>query len=139
VLAGILPADEGHVRSALAKVGMSASPGVEPLDVADLGKRQPRVIACDVDRLAIDPLEFLRQLRFVLPETIIVAITGTVSTAWAVSCHLAGVTCMLCTGSSQAQIVTGLRDALLSGCYTDPRFEAAGGTGTGSRAKPVGE
>ncbi len=110
---------------------------MEPLLVAELGKRKPHVIVCDVDRLTIDPLEFLRQLRFVLPDTIIAVLTATIATPWAVSCHLAGVTCMLCASSSQARIVVGLRDALRSGCYTDPRFEDASGSAKRSSTKPV--
>jgi hypothetical protein len=48
---------------------------VAGLNVAELGELKPDFLACDVDDLASDQLEFLRQVRFVLPQCIIVVST----------------------------------------------------------------
>ena len=98
---------------------------VAGLDVAHLGKLAPDLLVCDVDELTIDPLELLRQLRFVLPECLIALYTGNMKRTWSVACHLAGVNCMLSKDADERVLAKGLRDARRSGCYTDPRFVAA--------------
>lgn len=94
------------------------------LDVAELGKLAPDVLVCDVDVTERDSLELLRQLRFVLPECLIAVYTGITERTWVVACHLAGGNCLLSKASDQRQLSKGLRGALRSGCYTDPRFAA---------------
>ncbi len=97
---------------------------VAHLDVAALGKLSPDVLVADVDRQKVDPLEMLRQLRFVLPECVIVVYTGTVTRAWGRACHLAGASCVLSKESGKALLVSGLQCAIETGCFTDPRFAA---------------
>jgi DNA-binding NarL/FixJ family response regulator len=44
---------------------------------------------------------------------------------WSRECHLAGAGCLLSKSATRAELVVGIREALESGCYTDPRFHAA--------------
>ena len=94
------------------------------LDVSELGRLLPDVLVCDVDATEKDPLELLRQIRFVLPECLIAVYTSSTERTWLVACHLAGANCLLSKGSDERQLSNGLRSALRSGCYTDPRFAA---------------
>jgi DNA-binding NarL/FixJ family response regulator len=97
---------------------------VERLNVSDLGRLTPSLLICDIDNVTGDPIELLRQIRFVLPNCIIAVFTGIVTYARSRVCHLAGANCLLAKGSSETQLALGLRDALVSGCYTDPSFAA---------------
>jgi DNA-binding NarL/FixJ family response regulator len=94
------------------------------LDVAELRRVAPDLLVCDVDGIAVDPLELLRQVRFVLPDSLIAVYTGVMKRTWGVACHFAGANCLLSKDSTVAQLAEGLESALLSGCYTDPRFAA---------------
>jgi DNA-binding NarL/FixJ family response regulator len=94
------------------------------LDVTELGRLAPDLLVCDIDALKVSPLEFLRQVRFVLPECMIAVYTGSEKQAWSLECQLAGANCLLSKASSEADLAKGIRGALRSGCYTDPRFAA---------------
>jgi DNA-binding NarL/FixJ family response regulator len=124
-LAGIHEDNVAMLGVVLRRAGRPTRATISRLDVTDLGKLQPTLVICDIDGLQIDPLEMLRRLRFVLPECLIVVYTGLLERAWCVACHLAGANCMLAKGSSGAELATGLRGAIRSGCYTDPRFVTA--------------
>jgi DNA-binding NarL/FixJ family response regulator len=104
--------------------GESALAILANLDVPELSKLAPDILVCDVDRLEIDPLEMVRQLRFVLPACTMVVYTDAKDQAWARECHLAGATCVLSKRSDEPQLALGLRHAIQSGCWTDPRFVA---------------
>jgi DNA-binding NarL/FixJ family response regulator len=92
------------------------------INVSELGRAAPDLLVLDVDDLDIDPIELLRRTRFVLPNCIIAVYSDLRRSHWARSCHLAGANCMLSKHSDAAQLVAGLRQALSSGCYTDPVF-----------------
>jgi DNA-binding NarL/FixJ family response regulator len=94
------------------------------LDVPELGRLLPDLLVCDVDATEKDPLELLRQIRFVLPDCLIAVYTSVTERTWLVACHLAGANCLLSRESDERQLSTGLRLALRHGCYTDPRFAA---------------
>jgi DNA-binding NarL/FixJ family response regulator len=97
---------------------------VANLEVRALGKIHPDLLIGDVDHLAVDPLEILRQIRFVLPNCIIAVYSGDTRRSWGLACHLAGANCLLSKQSTQRQLSAGVHDAVDSGCYTDPRFVA---------------
>jgi DNA-binding NarL/FixJ family response regulator len=123
VLAGM----DGAVPMFSAVFKAAGEPGlatIARLDVTQLGRLGPDVLVCDLDDLDVDALELLRQIRFVLPDCIIAVYTGIVERVWGRACHLAGANCLLAKGSDERCLAAGLRDALLSGCYTDPRFAA---------------
>ena len=109
----------------LKEAGLPLSPSVASLDVVELGKLAPDVMVADLDGLAVDPIERLRQLRFVLPTCIIAVYTANATRSWAVKCHLAGANCILSKDSTQTELVVGVRSALRNGCFTDPRLSAA--------------
>lgn len=115
----------GLFLAVLAASGVPAEAIVSRINVAELGKLAPAVLVCDLDDVESDPLEMLRQLRFVLPGCIIVVYTMTMKRAWAVECHLAGASGIISKDSSEAQLARGMRSALRNGCFTDPRFAAA--------------
>lgn len=122
---GIDPAKAVLLYAALQAAGEPSMSVLRQLDVADLSRRSPHVLVCDLDRLDVDPLELLRQVRFVLPECTIVVYTAIATQAWARECHLAGASCVLSTESNEAQLTAGLRRAIQSGCFTDPRLGAS--------------
>ena len=126
-LAGIDSASVNLLRVALAKSGAPAFEGVVPINVSNIGKSAAELLVCDIDDLDADPLETLRRLRFVLPDCIIAVFTGVLTRPWARACHLAGANCLLLKDSSEQQLAAGLRGALSSGCFTDPRFSVAYG------------
>jgi DNA-binding NarL/FixJ family response regulator len=111
--------------SALQMAGISTPPSIARLDVTELGRLAPTLLICDVDHTKVDALELLRQIRFVLPDCLIAVYTDVMKSTWGVSCHLAGVNCMLSKDSDERGLAHGVRNALHSGCYTDPRFAAA--------------
>ena len=95
------------------------------LNVSAIGRLSPDFLLCDVDRSEVDALEVLRRLRFVLPDCIIAVYTRLSERTWVLSCHLAGVSCMLSKTSSEAELAFGLREAKETGCFTDPHFPHA--------------
>jgi DNA-binding NarL/FixJ family response regulator len=110
--------------AALRGAGESALAVIAPLDVVGLAKLAPGILIADVDRLEVDPLEMLRRLRFVLPDCIIVVYTAMREESWVRDCHLAGANCLLCKDSGEDELISGLRQVIRSGCWTDPRFAA---------------
>ncbi len=104
--------------------GTPALVSVARLDVTELGKLAPNLLVCDIDELEVDPLEFLRRIRFVLPDCTIAVYTGNMKRTWGVACHLAGANCLLSKDSDARHLSAGFRSALRNGCYTDPRFAA---------------
>ena len=123
-LAAIDPDHVPLLSAALRNAGESTVAIVVRLDVAELSKRAPDVLVADVDRLVVDPLEMIRQLRFVLPACILIVYTSAMGQAWARECHLAGATCVLSKDSNEWQLTNGIRHATQDGCWTDPRFAA---------------
>jgi DNA-binding NarL/FixJ family response regulator len=123
-LAAIDPNDIPLLGAALKRAGEPGLTIVAHLDVAALGKLAPDVLIADIDRLEVDPLEMLRQLRFVLPGCVIVVYTATVTPSWGRACHLAGASCVLSKESHESLLMTGLQHGIQTGCFTDPRFAA---------------
>ncbi len=123
-LAAVDPKDIPLLGAALRGAGELGLTLVAHLDVAALRKLAPDVLVADIDRQEVDPLETVRQLRFVLPECVIVVYTGTAGRAWSRECHLAGASCVLSKDSRERLLVVGLRSAIQTGCFTDPRFAA---------------
>jgi DNA-binding NarL/FixJ family response regulator len=95
------------------------------VDVVGLRTVSPDVLICDLDALETDPLEMLRQLRFVLPGCIIVIYTRNAKRSWGLSCHTAGANGVLSKDSSETELAAGLKLAMADGCFTDPRLRAA--------------
>ena len=118
------PKDIALLGAALKGAGEPGLAIVARLDVAALRKLAPDLLIADLDRQKVDPFEMLRQLRFVLPECVIVVYTESVGSAWARACHLAGASCVLSKESREPLLVSGLRHAIQTGCFTDPRFAA---------------
>jgi DNA-binding NarL/FixJ family response regulator len=108
----------------LKRAGLPISPSVASLDVLELGEIAPDALVADLDNLAVDPLERLRQLRFVLPACIIVVYTGNKTRFWGLDCHLAGANGVLSKASTEVELAFGVRSALRNGCFTDPRLTA---------------
>ncbi len=123
-LAAIDPDDIFLLRAALKSAGASTVFIFAHLDVGVLSTLAPNTLVVDIDHLKVDPLEVVRQLRFVLPECVLVVYTASTEQSWARECHLAGITCVLSKNSNEAQLADGLRSAIKSGCWTDPRFAA---------------
>ena len=123
-LAGLDPAAVPLFSAVFSAAGAGTHPTLARLDVAELRGIAPDVLVCDVDAIEVDALELLRRIRFVLPECTIAVFTGTMERAWGAACHLAGANCVLSKDSGGRRLAAGLRGALRSGCYTDPRFAA---------------
>jgi DNA-binding NarL/FixJ family response regulator len=112
------------LSAALKGAGAATLTIIARLDVAELRKVGPDVLVADIDRLERDPLEMLRQLRFVLPDCVIVVYTANIKSSWGRACHLAGASCLLSKGSTESRLISGLQHAMRTGCFTDPRFAA---------------
>lgn len=123
-LAGIEAAVIPMFSAVFKAAGETPLATVAGLDVPELGRLLPDLLVCDLDEAPVNPLELLRQIRFVLPDSLIAVYTGLVEREWGRACHLAGANCLLAKGSSEQQLSAGLRSALSTGCYTDPRFAA---------------
>ena len=123
-LAGTTAQDIPLLTSVLKAAGEPGVAIVSRLDVAGLRNLAPAVLIADVDRLDVDPLEMLRQLRFVLPGCVIVIYTAIVDPSWGFACHLAGASALLSKASRESELALGLRHAIRTGCFTDPRCVA---------------
>jgi DNA-binding NarL/FixJ family response regulator len=123
-LAAIDPDKTQLLSAALKGAGEPSLAVLAGLDVAALNELGPSVLIADLDWILVDQLEMLRQLRFVLPDCLIAVYTELASARWAHDCHLAGANCLLSKASTESELITGLRHAIASGCYTDPRFAA---------------
>jgi DNA-binding NarL/FixJ family response regulator len=121
-LAGIAISEVPIFCAILREAGGTGLVTVARLSVSELGRLTPNLLVCDIDSVEVDPLELLRQIRFVLPECIIAVYTGTVTRSRSRACHLAGANCLLSKSSSFASLARGLRSAERSGCFTDPSF-----------------
>jgi DNA-binding NarL/FixJ family response regulator len=111
-----------NFNAILAAGGSREQGTIVDLNVAALAKLSPQLLVCDIDHIAIDRLEFLRRVRFVLPNCIIAVYSNVVTAGWAASCHLAGVSCMLSKNSNAATLAEGLATSQKTGCYTDIEF-----------------
>ena len=116
------PRDLPLLTAALNAAVAHADASIAQLDISVLRALAPDVLVIDIDRLDVDPIEALRQLRFVLPESVIVVYTSGTNSDVVRACHNAGANCLLSKSSDEAQLATGLRRAMWSGCFTDPRF-----------------
>jgi DNA-binding NarL/FixJ family response regulator len=123
-LAGIDRSMLPMLTAALKASGETRRPVRSALNVRDIGRVHPELLVADIDGLAVDPLELIRQIRFVLPTCVIVVVSAERRREWALACHLAGVNGVVSKSSTKAEVVEGLADARASGCYTDPRFVA---------------
>jgi DNA-binding NarL/FixJ family response regulator len=124
-LAGIDRTVAPRFGAILRAAGVLTPVAIARLDVTELGRLAPDLLVCDFDKTEVDALELLRQIRFVLPECLIVVYTDIMKRTWGLACHLAGANCMLSKDADEADLADGVRDTLRSGCYTDPRFAAA--------------
>jgi DNA-binding NarL/FixJ family response regulator len=124
-LAGIASDDVAILTGALRAADAPALAVIAPLRAVEIARLRPDLCICDIDLVETDALELLRQLRFVLPTSLIGVFTGRLERSWAVSCHLAGANALLLKESNMERLAQGLRGVIASGCYTDPRFAAA--------------
>jgi DNA-binding NarL/FixJ family response regulator len=123
-LADLRPDDVALFTTLLNKAGAPMLAVVAHLNVAEIGKLAPAVLVCDLDVLATDPLEMLRQLRFVLADSVIIVYTTSNRRAFGLAAHKAGANGVLSQGSTPDELARGLRASLRSGCFTDPRLAA---------------
>jgi DNA-binding NarL/FixJ family response regulator len=121
-LAAIAPEDTLLLTTSLESAVEHAETSVVQLDIAVLNMLSPDILVVDIDELKTDPLEALRQVRFILPDCIMVVYTNSTEPSVVRACHNAGANCLLSKSSDEAQLTSGLRNAIFSGCFTDPRF-----------------
>lgn len=112
------------LSEALLQAGFDRPQRSETLGVAKLGTYAPRLLVVDFDHMAIDKLESLRQIRFVLPDCAIAVMSSNLKRSWARQCHMAGANGVFSSASTMTKLATGLQHAAQSGCYTDPAFAA---------------
>src|ERR1700722_18922443 len=120
-LAGLDDDEVPLLTTILSDAGLPNLTSIAKMNITEIAKIAPTMIVCDVDALVVDKLEHLRQLRFVLPGSTIAVYTGQLEEPWAAACHRAGANCVLSKASTPIELSFGIRDALRSGCYTDPR------------------
>jgi len=123
-LVAVAPKDIPLLTAALAAAVEHAATTIARFDIALLNVLAPDVLIVDIDDVKGDPAETLRQLRFVLPECIIAVYTSSTQAKVVRDCHNAGANCLLSKASTLEQLIAGIRLAMWSGCFTDPRFAA---------------
>jgi DNA-binding NarL/FixJ family response regulator len=123
-LAGIEDDRVSLLTDALERADAPAPVLVHQIHIAELHRMGPDILVVDIDRLDVDPLEKLRQLRFVLRDSLLVVYSESTDECWARNCHFAGANCLLSKSAALAELTCGLRHAMKSGCWTDPRFAA---------------
>ncbi len=121
-LAGVTAKDIPLLTAALNAAVARTETIVARLDVALLNTLALDVLVLDLDSVTVDPLELLRQIRFVVPGCAIVVYTRSIDASFARDCHNAGANCLLSKSSTEKQLTSGLRYAMHSGCFTDPHF-----------------
>ena len=94
------------------------------LTVVGIGTVKPELFVCDVDRSEADPLELLRQVRFVLSVSLILVYTACANGSWKVDYHAAGANGLLSKQSNITELAVGIRSAMRIGSFTDPRCVA---------------
>jgi DNA-binding NarL/FixJ family response regulator len=97
------------------------------LGVAKLSTYEPCLLVIDFDHIRSDKLESIRQIRFVLPDCAIAVVSSDLKRNWAKQCHMAGANGVLSSSSTMMTLVSGLRCAAQTGCYTDPAFASPRG------------
>ena len=122
-LAGIDDSALTELEAVLRASGQRRKAVTCELDVRALDRIRPNVLIGDLDHVDADPLELLRQIRFVLPACMIAIYSDQTRKTWSLACHTAGANAMLAKTSTEAELTNGLTEALASGCYTDPRFD----------------
>jgi DNA-binding NarL/FixJ family response regulator len=123
-LVAVAPKDIPLLTAALAAAVEHAATTIARFDIALLNVLAPDVLIVDIDDVKGDPAETLRQLRFVLPECIIAVFTSSTLAKVVRDCHNAGANALLSKASTKDQLIAGIRLAMWSGCFTDPRFAA---------------
>jgi DNA-binding NarL/FixJ family response regulator len=108
-------------KEVLTRGGFDDPRNFDCLAVAKIAQHAPRAMLVDLDNVQTDPLECVRQLRFVLPQCAIVVVLPDSTESWAAQCHLAGASGVL-SRASLPRMLAGLRRAVRHGCFTDPSF-----------------
>lgn len=121
-LAAVALEDIPLLTAALASAIAHVETDIVQLNTAALNRLSPDILVVDIDRLDVDPIEALRQLRFVLPDCVIVVYTRSNDISVIRACHNAGANCLLSKSSDEAQLSSGFQSAMFSGCFTDPHF-----------------
>jgi DNA-binding NarL/FixJ family response regulator len=124
-LAGIAPETVALFRLVVKRAKAPPLIVTARADVVALRAISPDLLICDLDSHETDPLETLRQLRFVLPQCVIVLYTLNTKRSWGVGAHSAGANGVLSKKSSESELAVGLKLAMSDGCFTDPRLRAA--------------
>ena len=81
-LAAIAPEDLPLLTAAVNAAFAHADASIAEVDVSVLRALHPDVLIIDIDRLEVDPIEAIRQLRFVLPDCVIVVYTTARTPTW---------------------------------------------------------
>jgi DNA-binding NarL/FixJ family response regulator len=124
-LIGVEPIEVTRLTAALADAVSGVKISVAFLDIGVLSALAPEFVLVDIDSASSDPIEALRQLRFVLPNCIMFVYTRSEDAAIVRACHSAGANCLLSKRSSEHELTAGMRHAIWSGCFTDPHFIAS--------------
>jgi len=85
----------------------------------------PDLIFIDVDFSTQEPLKFITLLRTLLPKALIAVYTSMRSAEWAKACHFSGANAVLTKAADHAEIVSGLRQMIDTGEFTDVRLRSS--------------
>jgi len=84
----------------------------------------PDLIFIDVDFSSQEPLKFITLLRTLLPKALIAVYTSMRSAEWAKACHFSGANAVLTKAADGDEIVSGLRQMIETGEFTDVRLRS---------------
>jgi DNA-binding NarL/FixJ family response regulator len=85
----------------------------------------PDLVFIDVDFSAQEPLKFITLLRTLLPKSLIAVYTSMRSAEWAKACHFSGANAVLTKAADKDEIVSGLRQMIDTGEFTDVRLRTS--------------
>lgn len=84
----------------------------------------PDLIFVDVDFSSQEPLRFVSLIRTLLPKALIAVYTSMRSAEWAKAVRFSGANAVLTKSAERTEIVTGLRQMIETGEYTDIRLRS---------------
>lgn len=114
-----------YLSDVLARADMDVVRIATAFDLADIERAQPGAIFVDADFLDTEPVAVVEMLRTALPAALILAYVGDETQRFGDKLSAAGANGVLSKHSGVSEIVKGIRDAVATGTFIDPRLAEA--------------
>lgn len=111
-----------YLTDVLARADMDVVRIATAFDLGDIERTQPSAVFLDTDFLDGEPVAAVEMVHGALPAAPIFAYVGDTTRGFVEQLTAAGASCILSKNSSPTEVVQGIRDALASGRFIDPRL-----------------